>query len=84
MLMAKKSGAALVPVGVAARWKWHAPTWDRYMVPLPFSRCLMVFGDPIFISRDASEEEVETARQHLEAELHRLEKVADEKVGRRR
>ena len=75
--MAKKSGAALVPVGVSAKWRLHAPTWDRYLVPLPFSRCVMVFGDPIFVSEDASDGEVEHARLRLEHELHRLEVVAD-------
>ncbi|HXH62144.1 MAG TPA: lysophospholipid acyltransferase family protein [Fimbriimonadaceae bacterium] len=82
MLMAKKSGAALVPVGVAASRKWHAPTWDRYMVPLPFARCLMVFGDPIFISRDASDEEVEFARQRLEKDIKIAQERADQGVMR--
>ncbi len=84
VLMAKKSGAALVPVGVAASWKCHAPTWDRYLVPLPFAKCVMVFGDPMFVSKDASEEETEIVRVRLEAEIHRVQQQADVWFKRRR
>ena len=77
VLMAKKSGAALVPVGVSATRKWHAPTWDSYMVPLPFSKSVMVFGEPLFVSRDASDEEAELARKKLEEEIHKVQARAD-------
>ncbi len=79
MLMAKKSGAALVPVGVSASWRFHMPTWDRYMIPLPFSRCLIAFGDPIFVSPDSSDEEVEHARLALETSITKLQREADER-----
>ncbi|MEX2243678.1 MAG: lysophospholipid acyltransferase family protein [Fimbriimonadaceae bacterium] len=84
VLMAKKSGAALVACGVSASHKWHVPTWDSYMVPWPFARCVLVFGDPIFVSKDASDEEVEAARGKLEAEIHRVQKSADDWYVKRR
>jgi lysophospholipid acyltransferase (LPLAT)-like uncharacterized protein len=81
VLMAQKSGAFLVPVGVAARWRWHAPTWDRYMVPMPFSRCLMLFGDPILVSKDADDDELERARQMLERAMTEITARADAEMG---
>lgn len=81
MLMAKKSGAALVPVGVSAKPRWLAPTWDRYMLPMPFSRAVMVFGEPLYVLADATEAAVEEVRLRLELELHRLEREADQMVG---
>lgn len=81
MLMAKKSGALLVPVGVSARWRFLAPTWDRYMIPLPFSQAIMIFGDPIPVPSDASDEEVEQVRQRFETEMHRLEAEAERRMG---
>lgn len=81
MLMAKKSGVALVPVGVSANWRLHAPTWDRYMVPLPFAKCLMVYGDPIFVSKDSSDEEVEYARLALQESLTKVQREADARFG---
>jgi lysophospholipid acyltransferase (LPLAT)-like uncharacterized protein len=84
VLMAKKSGAALVPSGVSASHKWHVPTWDRYMVPWPFARCVLVFGDPLFVSNDASDEEVEAARKRLEREINRVQEQADEWFAKKR
>lgn len=78
IVMAKKSGAALVPVGVSAARRWHVPTWDSYMVPKPFSKCVLIFGDPLFVSKDADDEESEQARKKLEAEIHRVQDKADD------
>lgn len=83
MLMAQKSGAALVPVGISARPRYLARSWDRYMIPMPFARSVMVFGEPIFVPKDAADEEVECLRLKLEGEIHRLETLAEERIGYR-
>lgn len=77
VMMAKRSGAALVPVGVSASKRWHVKTWDRYMVPWPFAKCVMVYGEPMFVSKDASEEESEEARRKLESAIVRVQLQAD-------
>ncbi len=77
IVLAKKSGAALIPVGVAANRCWLAPTWDRYMVPFPFSKCVVYFGSPIFVSKDAEDDEVEKARLLLEEHMHKNQARAD-------
>jgi lysophospholipid acyltransferase (LPLAT)-like uncharacterized protein len=40
-------------------WKWVLKSWDRFQVPLPFSRCELVSGEPIFVPPDATEEDLE-------------------------
>ena len=77
MLMAGKSGAGLVPVGISAQKAWYARSWDKYMMPKPFSKARMIFGDPIIVPEGSSEAEVEEIRLKLEAEIHRLQTVAD-------
>lgn len=80
MLMAQKSGAALVPVGISAKPRWLAPAWDRYMVPWPFSRGVFLFGEPIYVPEDASEERVEELRLELETKIHEAEAAAEREV----
>jgi lysophospholipid acyltransferase (LPLAT)-like uncharacterized protein len=80
MLIARKSGGLLIPVGIAAKPRFHIRSWDRYMVPLPFARGLMIFGDPISLPRDADEETVEARRLELENEINRLEVEAERRV----
>ncbi len=49
-------------------------SWDRMVVPLPFSRAVFLYGDPISISRDES---VETARRKVEGALNTLAEQAE-------
>lgn len=83
MVMAQKSGAALVPVGVAARPCYRAPTWDRYLVPIPFGRAIMIFGEPMYVGHEDTPDEVEAVRQAFEQEMRRLEDEAERAIGNR-
>ena len=81
LTMAMKSGAALVPVGVSASRRKLVKTWDRYLVPGFFARCLMIFGDPLYLPADASPEQIAEVRERLQAEMHRLEEEAERRMG---
>jgi len=81
MLMAQKSGARLIPVGISARPQIRAKSWDRYMFPLPFGKAIMIFGEPLTVPKDADEAEVERVRLALENEIHRLQEEADRSLG---
>lgn len=78
MLMAHKSGAGLVPVGISAKKAFYAKSWDKYMLPYPFSKARMIFGDPMFVPENATDEEVEAIRLRFEQEIHRLQALADD------
>jgi len=81
MMMAKKSGQPIIPIGMATNRRWLIKSWDRYMVPKPFSRGVMVFGDPIFVPADASDEEVERLRIVAEGAIHQAEIDAEAFFG---
>jgi len=49
-------------------------SWDRMVIPLPFSRAVFVYGDPIWISRD---EDVEGAMLRVERALNVLSEQAE-------
>jgi lysophospholipid acyltransferase (LPLAT)-like uncharacterized protein len=78
MVMAKKSGQPIIPIGMATNRRWLIKSWDRYMVPKPFSRGVMVFGDPIYVPAEATDEEVERLRQVAELAIHQAEVAAEE------
>ena len=42
ILMAEKSGAPIIPMGLSSRWRILVKSWDAYMVPLPFSKAFYV------------------------------------------
>lgn len=49
--LARKSRAALLPVGVWSSPAIHLRRWDKYLLPLPFARYHVVIGAPIEVER---------------------------------
>lgn len=81
LLMAKKSGAALIPVGLSASRRWRVGSWESYMIPKPFSRMAVTYGEAIFVPQHATEEELETCRQALEDGILAADAEADQISG---
>lgn len=69
--LASLSGAELVPLSWNVSWKVRLRSWDRFIIPLPFSRCTFDLGAPI---RVESDEKVEESRLRLEETLKELAK----------
>jgi len=66
------TGLPIVPVSFRLAWKWEAKSWDRFQIPLPFSRCRVFFGELVRVPREAPPEERERLRQLLETRLREL------------
>lgn len=75
------SGAPLVPVTYGARWRIVASSWDRFVIPLPFTRGIIRIGDPIGVPRDADKATLADFNARLEDELVRLTNEVDETLG---
>jgi len=67
--LAQVTGLPIAPVSYHTRWSISAKSWDRFKIPLPFSRGVLRMGPLIKIPREASEEERESIRQQLEKAL---------------
>jgi len=52
-------------------------SWDRFIVPLPSGRGLFMWGQPVWVPPDSTEEELETKRRELELLLNQLTADAD-------
>jgi lysophospholipid acyltransferase (LPLAT)-like uncharacterized protein len=76
--LAAATGAPVVPVGVAARPARRLGSWDRFMVPLPFARCAVVFGSALEVKR---QDDREDARARIERALQDATDAADALVG---
>jgi lysophospholipid acyltransferase (LPLAT)-like uncharacterized protein len=70
--LAQLSGQPIVPVSYHLNWKIRVKSWDRFQIPLPFTRCQVSLAEPIRVPRDASEEEREKLRQELEQRLRSI------------
>ncbi len=64
--LASISGCALIPVSYQLKWKIELPTWDRFIIPLPFSPCFLHLGKAMHVAETAKEVEMERTRLNLE------------------
>ena len=54
--IAQKMGGRLLPSAAFTATKYTLKRWDRYSVPLPFSRIAIVMGEPVPAPRDGDPE----------------------------
>lgn len=80
--LARLSGAPIIPVAFGASRRTILKTWDRFVVPFPFSRGVFLWGDPIHVARDADPHAQEAARKTVEESLNALTREADRLCGR--
>jgi lysophospholipid acyltransferase (LPLAT)-like uncharacterized protein len=76
---ARRSGAPIIPVACSSRPRIQAGSWDRFLIPLPLTRGVVVYGAPIHVSDTAGDRE--TARRRVEDALNAVTDKADRLVG---
>ena len=81
LFLAQRSGRPIIPLGISASPRKLLPTWDSYLIPLPFARAALVSGDPIHVPEDATDEEVAAITLQLEHAIDNLELRAERMVG---
>ena len=69
VLLARATALPIVPGTWWARPLVRVGSWDRTIVPLPFSRIAFAFAEPLFVPPDADADAVEAARQELTRRL---------------
>jgi lysophospholipid acyltransferase (LPLAT)-like uncharacterized protein len=75
--LAQLTGAPLVPVGSAASRAWRLGSWDRFMVPKPFARLRIVYGDAVFVERKTDAHGLGSIAADVEASIAKLTSEAE-------
>jgi lysophospholipid acyltransferase (LPLAT)-like uncharacterized protein len=73
VLLAKKTGAPVLPFSVNAERYYAAPSWDGFQVPYPFTRARVRVAPPIHVAPDADEAVLEAKRAELQRALDALD-----------
>jgi lysophospholipid acyltransferase (LPLAT)-like uncharacterized protein len=79
--LAKLTGKPVVPFGSDWDRKIRLRSWDRFMIPLLFAKCVFKFGTPVYVSGDATGDEIEAARQAMIVELKKLNRECGEEIA---
>jgi hypothetical protein len=77
VLLARMSGAPITAFYVAVERSWVLNTWDKLVIPKPFSRIYVRFARKIFVPPDADDAALERYHAEMQAALDRITEFAD-------
>jgi lysophospholipid acyltransferase (LPLAT)-like uncharacterized protein len=75
--LARRTGMTIIPFTFNASRKKVFRSWDRFLLPYPFSRGVFIFGKPLLVPRQMSEGSFEQTRLLLEGRLREITDRAD-------
>jgi lysophospholipid acyltransferase (LPLAT)-like uncharacterized protein len=75
--ISQRGEVPIVPLGISAESYWRLKSWDGFTIPKPFSRVIILTGDPIAVSKELPEENLAMMNQLLEDSLNKWTDRAD-------
>jgi lysophospholipid acyltransferase (LPLAT)-like uncharacterized protein len=79
VMLARKTGAPIMVFHVGVdRGKTFTKTWDHFLLPMPFARAVIFFAPPIYVSREATIEEMDAKHAEMQRELERVRDIAED------
>jgi lysophospholipid acyltransferase (LPLAT)-like uncharacterized protein len=81
VLLAKKTGRPICCFYVAVRKAWVLNSWDRMLIPRPFSRAVMYGTSPIYVPPDANDEQMAQYHAQMQSALELCREKAERLAG---
>jgi lysophospholipid acyltransferase (LPLAT)-like uncharacterized protein len=75
--LASRTGYPVLPLAAAASSTWTLSSWDRFRVPKPFARLVVVYGPTIVVPPRLANEEIEVWRVRIEGAIQDVTIEAD-------
>jgi lysophospholipid acyltransferase (LPLAT)-like uncharacterized protein len=72
IFLAQRTGAPVLPIHVEFSRCWRMRSWDRFILPMPFSTARVTFAEPHLVRSTATKEEFEAERLRLQAAMMAL------------
>ena len=67
--IARLSGMPILPTIISAKSKWTFESWDKFILPKPFSKIKIKFGMPVYLNSRAEKKDMDQYRHLLEEQL---------------
>ncbi|MFH1289045.1 MAG: lysophospholipid acyltransferase family protein [bacterium] len=80
IILAQKTGAAILPLVYDVKKKKVFKSWDNFILPLPFNHAVFVYGNPIFVPENARGEEIREIQKKLNQSLDEITTEAEDYI----
>jgi lysophospholipid acyltransferase (LPLAT)-like uncharacterized protein len=72
VLLARKSGAAILCFHISMKRRIQLKSWDEFQIPLPFTTAIVLSAPPIWVPSDATEDQLRILHEQMQSVLDRL------------
>ena len=77
VFLASRSGNAIVPTAFACSRCWQIPgSWTNLIIPIPFSRVILLAGDPIQVPPQLDSQSIDQYVAQVQLAMDRLDQIA--------
>jgi len=76
IMLAQLTQSPMLPIAYMASRYWELKTWDKFIIPKPFSRIVIAVGEPHRVDKKSNTEKLEEERVSMETEMNNLSEVA--------
>ena len=77
VLLAKRTGDAILCFHVSLQRKIQLNTWDHTQIPIPFSKAFILHAPPIHLPRGVNEDELKSKIDEMQRTLDELRDKAE-------
>jgi lysophospholipid acyltransferase (LPLAT)-like uncharacterized protein len=81
ILLAQKTGCPIIPLTYSSKRRKVFNSWDRFLLPFPWTRGVITYGQPIEVPAKADAQTIQRCAFQLEQELNRITAEADAYFG---
>jgi len=80
VMLSRMTGAAMLPLACAADRAWYLSSWDRFMLPKPFTRIVVAVGEPVVVDPGQSSKNLMPVQLQMEGAINAMMKKAKENL----
>jgi lysophospholipid acyltransferase (LPLAT)-like uncharacterized protein len=79
--MARLSGVPIAPVSISVSRAWVLNSWDRFLIPKPFSTVFIHWGTPMPVPASLDNVAFEALLKEFETKMRQMQDDADRQLG---
>lgn len=78
--MSQKTGSPLFPVAFTPEKYWQFNSWDRFIIPKPFTRCIVHYGSPLTVPADTAPDSFDSWKTKIADAIHESNRQGQEEL----
>ncbi len=72
VMLSRMTGAPLLPIACATKNAWYLGSWDKFMLPKPFTQVVIVVGEPVVVESQLINKDLPQVQMQMEKAINAM------------